>query len=369
VGNTELGVRASLVGTPPSDVDATGNWWGDAMGPYNATLNPGGLGDAVTLRVDFDPWSAGPNTAFPPFPPPPGVKGDTSGDGVTDITDARLAAEHAIGIIDLSVANPPQWTAGADARADVAPPLGTIDITDARWIAEAAIGLRVLGIATEARTAPTSESSTATISVDATGALMVSGADAELADLQGTLYYDTGAFRASAVVGLNGFQVLASEIDQAAGTVRFAAAKLSGGMATDGALVRFEGTGDPSGSAVAIDVLRDVRARDIPYEVASSMGARILSFGNTPNPVEDVHTTRFSVKGTLPVDEIRVEIFDFSGRPVYDSGWGPNDLAWHLENDAGDVLANGVYYYRIQVKFVGQAEPEVSGLQKLAIYR
>ncbi len=37
-------------------VDASPNWWGDASGPYHATLNPCGLGNAVTDNVDFSPW-------------------------------------------------------------------------------------------------------------------------------------------------------------------------------------------------------------------------------------------------------------------------------------------------------------------------
>ena len=41
-------------------VDGTGNWWGDASGPFHSTLNPGGLGDAVfedpINNVHFDPW-------------------------------------------------------------------------------------------------------------------------------------------------------------------------------------------------------------------------------------------------------------------------------------------------------------------------
>ncbi|MBE0430551.1 MAG: hypothetical protein IBX67_01860 [Dehalococcoidia bacterium] len=37
-------------------VDATFNWWGDASGPYHATLNPGGTGNAVSDNVEFDPW-------------------------------------------------------------------------------------------------------------------------------------------------------------------------------------------------------------------------------------------------------------------------------------------------------------------------
>jgi parallel beta-helix repeat protein len=37
-------------------LDAENNWWGDATGPYHATLNPSGLGNKVSDNVDFDPW-------------------------------------------------------------------------------------------------------------------------------------------------------------------------------------------------------------------------------------------------------------------------------------------------------------------------
>jgi hypothetical protein len=39
-------------------VDARWNWWGDATGPFHASLNPGGRGDHVSDRVLFDPWLA-----------------------------------------------------------------------------------------------------------------------------------------------------------------------------------------------------------------------------------------------------------------------------------------------------------------------
>ena len=39
-------------------VDARFTWWGDASGPYHATLNPGGKGNAVSDRVQFEPWAA-----------------------------------------------------------------------------------------------------------------------------------------------------------------------------------------------------------------------------------------------------------------------------------------------------------------------
>jgi len=59
-GNTHSGVEAmGLV------VDATNNWWGDATGPLDNSddratgglYNPGGLGDAVSDHVDYEPWS------------------------------------------------------------------------------------------------------------------------------------------------------------------------------------------------------------------------------------------------------------------------------------------------------------------------
>jgi hypothetical protein len=37
-------------------IDAENNWWGHTTGPYHASTNPGGQGDAVTNFVDFDPW-------------------------------------------------------------------------------------------------------------------------------------------------------------------------------------------------------------------------------------------------------------------------------------------------------------------------
>ena len=40
---------------------AENNWWGDASGPYHATLNPSGTGDEVSDNVDFDPWSVSAN--------------------------------------------------------------------------------------------------------------------------------------------------------------------------------------------------------------------------------------------------------------------------------------------------------------------
>jgi hypothetical protein len=59
-GNTTAGITS----TGPV-VDALGNWWGDPTGPFNATNNPGGLGNAVDDEVLFDPWLTGAVIATP----------------------------------------------------------------------------------------------------------------------------------------------------------------------------------------------------------------------------------------------------------------------------------------------------------------
>lgn len=49
-------ITAGLVNGTLATTTATNNAWGDPTGPYNATSNPGGLGDAVSDSVDFAPW-------------------------------------------------------------------------------------------------------------------------------------------------------------------------------------------------------------------------------------------------------------------------------------------------------------------------
>jgi hypothetical protein len=75
-----------------------------------------------------------------------------------------------------------------------------------------------------------------------------------------------------------------------------------------------------------------------------------LVFTNDPNPITDVHTTTFMVKGAMAslVEAIKVQIFDLSGRLVYESEEIPGaSLDWHTDNDYGEYLANGIYLYRM----------------------
>ena len=105
-----------------------------------------------------------------------------------------------------------------------------------------------------------------------------------------------------------------------------------------------------------------------PMPPAFKPSAATLTFGNSPNPVVDVHTTIFEVKGAAAylVDAIKVQVFDLSGRLVYESGKIPGtSLDWHTDNDYGELLANGVYLWKMYALIDGEwVESET---KKLAI--
>jgi len=55
-GNLSLGIDATQL-SMGQELDAMGNFWGDASGPFHPQKNPLGKGDRVTNGVQFDPWT------------------------------------------------------------------------------------------------------------------------------------------------------------------------------------------------------------------------------------------------------------------------------------------------------------------------
>jgi hypothetical protein len=77
-----------------------------------------------------------------------------------------------------------------------------------------------------------------------------------------------------------------------------------------------------------------------------------LSVMNVPNPVRDVHTTTFTVRG-LGIEAMKIQIFDLNETLVFEQEIAGNELEWHTENSYGENLANGVYFYRAFAKIGG----------------
>jgi hypothetical protein len=64
-----------------------------------------------------------------------------------------------------------------------------------------------------------------------------------------------------------------------------------------------------------------------------------FEFTNIPNPITDVHTTTFMVKGLMAalVEAIKIQIFDLSGRLVYEEEEAGTSFDWHTENQVGET--------------------------------
>lgn len=88
---------------------------------------------------------------------------------------------------------------------------------------------------------------------------------------------------------------------------------------------------------------------------------------NEPNPIRDVHTTTFHVMAAQPIESILVQIFDQSGALVFEKVEPGDELVWHTDNDYGEFLANGVYFYRVSALIDG--EWVLAGVRKLVIFR
>jgi len=86
-----------------------------------------------------------------------------------------------------------------------------------------------------------------------------------------------------------------------------------------------------------------------------------------PNPVREAPAV-FHVEGT-DIAYISIDIYDLSGKRVFTSGWrGGNTVEWQLRNDEGELLANGIYLYIVQVKTTDNEERR-SSVRKLAVLR
>ncbi len=87
-----------------------------------------------------------------------------------------------------------------------------------------------------------------------------------------------------------------------------------------------------------------------------------------PNPVMSIHTAEFEVEGE-GVQSVQLEVFNLAGKRVFDSGEVEGKtFQWHLQNEKGQVVANGVYLYIVTVRGFND-EILRSRVQKLIVLR
>ncbi len=106
---------------------------------------------------------------------------------------------------------------------------------------------------------------------------------------------------------------------------------------------------------------------DTDQESAPSGVTDLFSF---PNPMID--RTRFVFRSDAPAGDGRVRIFSVAGRVIrelaFDFGGAEEGaVSWDGRDDVGDVPANGVYFYRIEIDT--SAGRAVSDVQRLVIMR
>ncbi|MBN1640448.1 MAG: carboxypeptidase regulatory-like domain-containing protein [Anaerolineae bacterium] len=90
--------------TPATLVDARGNWWGHAGGPYHATLNPAGQGVGASNGVLFHPWLGTYNWLGPDAPLAHGTTtlawaafGDDASTMTADLLAVGAGQSHTLG--------------------------------------------------------------------------------------------------------------------------------------------------------------------------------------------------------------------------------------------------------------------------------
>jgi flagellar hook assembly protein FlgD len=68
-------------------------------------------------------------------------------------------------------------------------------------------------------------------------------------------------------------------------------------------------------------------------------------------------------------ERVELQVYNLNGQPVFDSGAVPGQtLQWNLQNNAGQLVANGVYLYRVTTwNAAGQATS--SQIRKLFVMR
>jgi len=107
----------------------------------------------------------------------------------------------------------------------------------------------------------------------------------------------------------------------------------------------------------AWDNLNNPSIEEISFRLADSEGLVLSDVVNFPNPFKDETNFTFQLMGTNVGTELEIKIYTITGRliktldnlPPPSDGYN-YDYAWDGRDDDGDIIANGVYIYKLIVR-------------------
>jgi hypothetical protein len=116
----------------------------------------------------------------------------------------------------------------------------------------------------------------------------------------------------------------------------------------------------------AWDVYNNPSTAEAAFVVAAGAGLSLANVYNIPNPVSRATTFTFQHNQLLPVD-VEIKIYSVAGRLITKiDRYALTDrfvqIPWDCRDTEGDVLGNGVYFYKIIAKTTdGQYSSEALG--------
>ena len=92
---------------------------------------------------------------------------------------------------------------------------------------------------------------------------------------------------------------------------------------------------------------------DLIVRVFVDTDGKVLSLANYPNPFEEATAFVFTLTGERPPDEVEIKVYTVAGRLIRsiitrseNLRLGQNILRWDGRDQDGDLLSNGIYFYK-----------------------
>jgi len=194
-----------------------------------------------------------------------------------------------------------------------------------------------------------------------------------VAGIQGRVFFDPMSMEVTGVRGLNGYNVMAFDVDNALGEIRFLAMASQNQGVYEGNLLSITANTIQAGStpSLQVEALIDKAALDIPFVtemVETKVAAPVtLSMNKAQALAQNDGSYVFRALGT-GISEIELQIYDLAGGKIFEQQNAGNTLTFQGLSNDGQLMANGVYLYVITAKGFN-SETIRSTVNKLAILR